>query len=141
MAKTPPQLSIKQLRQEVLQEVVKCVSNCFEKANQRILEQQRQQQQAAQANKSQQPKSIPSTEATPTSQRVVDPQLQALSVGDKLDGANEPTMNGLSTKEKQERKSKKNDARDLFPAEEKVHAELSSETVGIIEACSDSNRG
>jgi hypothetical protein len=50
-------------------------------------------------------------------------------------------MNGLSTKEKQERKSKKNDARDLFPAEEKVHAELSSETVGIIEACSDSNRG
>ena len=68
-------------------------------------------------------------------------RLEAISVGDRLDGAAEPTMNGLSTKEKQERKSKNDVRRNLFPKEATIHAEISSEMSGVIEAFSSSNRG
>ena len=68
-------------------------------------------------------------------------RLDEISVGDKLDGADEPTMNGLSTKEKRKGKPKKSDVRSLFPVEDKVHSELSSEMQGIIEAFSGANRG
>lgn len=67
-------------------------------------------------------------------------RLNSISVGDKLDGADEPTMNGLSTKEKQARKARKNTLHP-FPAEDAIHAELSAEMSGVIEAFSAANRG
>ena len=68
-------------------------------------------------------------------------RLDAISVGDRLDGAEEPTMNGLSTKEKNERKKKKDVTRHLFPVEATIHDEIASEMAGVIEAFSISNRG
>ncbi len=68
-------------------------------------------------------------------------RLDGISVGDKLDGADEPSMNGLTAKESQKNKSKKTEQLNLFPAEAEIHSELASEMTGIIEAFSNSNRG
>ena len=69
-------------------------------------------------------------------------RLDSIAVGDPLDGSQEPTMNGLSTKEKKKKKSKHDDRTQLlFPKEGDVHAMLSDEMSGIIEAFANSNRG
>ncbi len=68
-------------------------------------------------------------------------RLDGISVGDKLDGADEPSMNGLAAKEDRKNKSSKMEQLNLFPAEGEIHSELVSEMTGIIEAFSNSNRG
>lgn len=68
-------------------------------------------------------------------------RLDGISVGDKLDGADEPSMNGLAAKEDRKNKSSKMEQLNLFPAEGEIHSELVSEMTGIIEAFSSSNRG
>jgi DNA modification methylase len=66
-------------------------------------------------------------------------RLESISVGDKLDGADEPTMNGL--KAKQESQPGKSAQLTLFPDEETIHTELVSEMGGVIQAFANSNRG
>jgi DNA modification methylase len=68
-------------------------------------------------------------------------RLERISVGDKLDGAEEPTMSALNAKDQQKNQSKQNQQLDLFPSEDKIHAELACEMTGIVEAFSGSNRG
>jgi site-specific DNA-methyltransferase (adenine-specific) len=68
-------------------------------------------------------------------------RLEGISVGDKLDGADEPSMNVLMAKEKRKSKFKKNERLNLFPNEGKIHSELASEMAGIMEAFSSSYRG
>ena len=68
-------------------------------------------------------------------------RLSKISVGDQLDGAKEPTMNGLSTKEKQQGRKKIQKPRSPSRGEQKIHAELSDEMAGIIEAFSQVSRG
>lgn len=69
-------------------------------------------------------------------------RLEGISVGDKLDGSDEPTMNGLSTKEKKKKSKKRSDeVPNLSAVEKELHAELSSELAGVIQAFSATNRG
>lgn len=72
-------------------------------------------------------------------------RLEAISVGDSLVGAAEPNMTNQSAKVKKEastKKAKQND-RDLplFPAEPIIHAELSLNLAGVLEAFKNSYRG
>ena len=68
-------------------------------------------------------------------------RLDNISVGDKLDGAEEPSMNALIAKERRKTSSTQDQQLDLFPGENQIHSELACEMTGIVEAFSGSNRG
>jgi len=71
-------------------------------------------------------------------------RLDGISIGDRLDGAEEPTMNGLSTAERRQKKTANKAPKEqpsLFPNEATIHSELTSELSGIVEAFSKSHQG
>ncbi len=71
-------------------------------------------------------------------------RLDRISVGDPLDGAEEPSMSGLLKKEKQTKKSTKQEHKQpatLFANENKIHDMIAAEEDGIIEAFANANRG
>lgn len=68
-------------------------------------------------------------------------RLDGISVGDNLDGAEEPSMKVLNAKDNKKGKSRSEEQMSLFPREREIHAELASEMTGIVEAFSSANRG
>ncbi len=69
-------------------------------------------------------------------------RLDGISIGDKLDGAEEPSMNALNARDADKGKPRKQEEPlSLFPGESAIHEELASEMAGLVEAFSVSNRG
>ena len=69
-------------------------------------------------------------------------RLDSISVGDKLNGAEEPNMSAPKTGAKKSKKKKKEERElPLFPDEQKTHDSLAAEAVGVVEAFAASNQG
>ena len=71
-------------------------------------------------------------------------RLNRISVGDALNGADEPSMKVLNQKKKQTKsaKKKKSDRPEtVFPNEDKVHSIIAAEQDGVVEAFAHANNG
>ena len=69
-------------------------------------------------------------------------RLERIAVGDKLNGAEEPSMSALAKKEEgQKKKTAATTQAFLFPKEEEIHTALDSEIKGIAEAFVDTHKG
>jgi DNA modification methylase len=68
-------------------------------------------------------------------------RLDQISIGDRLDGSDEPKVSAPNTHEKRSKKSKQQDQMELFADDRLADQPMSAEVKGIVEAFAHSNRG
>jgi len=68
-------------------------------------------------------------------------RLKQIAVGDKLNGAEEPSMSTFAKKETQKKKVGFEKQALMFPNEDKIHTTLASEIKGIVEAFVGTHKG